>query len=429
MAGVEERRRHVRLEHRRARTPRAGAQGLRHPRARARRASAGLHVLAIRAAARIDDVLGGRHRPDAQGLRRLSPMAREQAPDHVLSRSRVVARARWEGNFWHFQNNTLRKLIAVDELGLADGVPLLVGQALWESCAFAEVRTLPAFRTRNWVLHDRPIRTDRLVIAIEGSYRRANMVVAQENLERGSTSVAGAEPPASRAPRDLFVVVDQPNIERHLENEQVLAASLVSHGFAVFHSEPRSLEDRIQTIRATRCVVLSGGAGVASLVHRIGMPTGVVEIVPADKELAEPYAAWFCREFGMSYPRSSGARSHRRGTSRSTSPPSRARGGGGARGPSGPRPDRAQPRPQAPGPVAVRIGRRAVPSPSITPSVRQLRSAQNEGRRRSERRRVPVRSDRCPRAPRQPAVAEGPARRRSPARARAVVCVHHARCG
>ncbi len=213
----------------------------------------------------------------------------------------VSLRARWEGNFWHFQNNALRKLIAVDELGLADDVPLLVGQALWESCAFTEVRTLPAFRTRNWVLHDRPIRTDRLVIAIEGSYRRANMVVAQENLERGSTSLTGAEPPPSRAPRDLFVVVDQPNIERHLKNEQVLAASLVSHGFVVFHSEARSLEDRIQTIRAARCVVLSGGAGVASLVHRIGMPTGVVEIVPADKELAEPYAAWFCREFGMSY--------------------------------------------------------------------------------------------------------------------------------
>ena len=213
----------------------------------------------------------------------------------------VSLRARWEGNFWHFQNNVLRKLIAVDELGLADGVPLLVGQALWESCAFAEVRTLPAFRTRNWVLHDRPIRTDRLVIALEGSYRRANMVVAQENLERRSTSPSSTKAPPSCPPRDLFVVVDQPKIERHLENEQDLAVYLGSRGFAVFHSEARSLDDRIRTIRAACCVVLSGGAGVASLVHRIGMPTGIVEIVPADKELAEPYAAWFCREFDLSY--------------------------------------------------------------------------------------------------------------------------------
>jgi hypothetical protein len=213
----------------------------------------------------------------------------------------VSVRAQWEGNFWHFQNNALRKLIAVDELDLAADIPLLVGQALWESRAFAEVRTLPAFRARNWVLHDRPVRTDRLVIALEGSYRRANMVVAHENLERRSASPAGTPCRPSGAAQDLLVVVDQPKIEPHLANEQDLAAHLGSHDFAVFHAEARPLDDRIRTIRAASCLVLAGAAGVASLVHRIGMPTGVVEILPADKELAEPYAAWFCREFGMSY--------------------------------------------------------------------------------------------------------------------------------
>jgi capsular polysaccharide biosynthesis protein len=213
----------------------------------------------------------------------------------------VSLRAQWEGNFWHFQNNALRKLIAVDELDLAADIPLLVGQALWESRAFAEVRTLPAFRSRNWVLHDRPVRTDRLVIALEGSYRRVNMVVAHENLERRSALPAGTPCRPSGAAQDLLVVVDQPKIEQHLANEQHLAAHLGSYGFAVFHAEARPLDDRIRTIRAASCLVLAGAAGVASLVHRIGMPTGVVEILPGDQELAEPYAAWFCREFGMSY--------------------------------------------------------------------------------------------------------------------------------
>jgi len=47
--------------------------------------------------------------------------------------------------------------------------------------------------------------------------------------------------------------------------------------------------------------VFNGGAAVANLVHRIGMPTGVVEILPSNKELVDPYAAWFCREFDLSY--------------------------------------------------------------------------------------------------------------------------------
>jgi len=212
----------------------------------------------------------------------------------------VSLRGRWEGNYWHFQNNTFRKLIALDQLGLADDVPLLVGKGLWESRSFAEVRTLPAFSTRNWVLHDRPIRADRLVIVLEGSYRRANMAVAQESLERRSASASPSASP-SRAGRDLFVVADQPESERHLENERDLAEHLAPHGFTAFHAEGLSLEDRIRTVRAARCLVLPGGAGVASLVHRIGTPTSVVEILPSDKEHAEPYAAWFCREFGLTY--------------------------------------------------------------------------------------------------------------------------------
>jgi len=215
----------------------------------------------------------------------------------------VSLRARWEGHFWSFQNHALRKLIVLDELELGDDIPLLVGKPVWESGYFADVRRLPAFRTRNWVLHDRPIRTDRLVISLEGSYRKANMIGTQERLERRSASASPVhtEPRPTRAAQDLFVVVDRPELERHLDNEHDLAVHLARHGFAAFHAEKLSLDDRIRTIRAARCLVLAGGAGVASLVHRIGRPTSVVEIVPADKELVEPYAAWFCREFGLSY--------------------------------------------------------------------------------------------------------------------------------
>ena len=47
--------------------------------------------------------------------------------------------------------------MAVDEIGLPDDVPLLVGRALWNSHYFGEIRAMSPFRERNWVLHDRPI--------------------------------------------------------------------------------------------------------------------------------------------------------------------------------------------------------------------------------------------------------------------------------
>ena len=243
-------------------------------------------------------------RTHAQGLRRLSPLAREQRRDHVLSRSRVLART------------VGRQLLALPEQRVEKAhrrrrarsrhadTPLLVGQALWESRAFAEVRTLPAFRSRNWVLHDRPVRTDRLVIALEGSYRRANMVVAQENLERRSASPRGhaiptigcaARPPRRRRPTENRTAPGKRAGPR-CASRPARFRGLSRRGGG--HSTTASARSA-----AASCLVLAGAAGVASLVHRIGMPTGVVEILPGDKEHAEPYAAWFCREFGLSYSR------------------------------------------------------------------------------------------------------------------------------
>ena len=106
----------------------------------------------------------------------------------------VSLRARWEGNFWHLHDNVLSKLIAIDELDLPDDVPLLVGRPLWETRYFAELRTLPAFRDRNWVLHDRPIRADRMVVTLEGSFRRANMTFVQQSLADAPVAAAPATP-------------------------------------------------------------------------------------------------------------------------------------------------------------------------------------------------------------------------------------------
>jgi hypothetical protein len=207
----------------------------------------------------------------------------------------VSMRARWEGNFWHLHDNVLSKLMAVDELGLPDDVPLLVGKAFWDSQYFREIRAFPPFRDRNWVLHDRPIRADRMIICLEGSFRRANMAFVRESLAHVPMPA-----PAQPTPELLFLA-RQPGIERHLENEAELTRSLTPRGFTVLRAERLTLEDRLQTFRNARCVVLPLGAGLANVAHRIGNPAGIVEIFPADKRFAQPYGAWFSREFGFSY--------------------------------------------------------------------------------------------------------------------------------
>jgi len=215
----------------------------------------------------------------------------------------VSLRARWEGNFWHFHDNVLSKLMVVDNLGIADGIPLLVGKALWHSRFFSQIRALPGFRERNWVLHDRPVRTDRTIICLEGSFRLANMNYAHKTLTDGSADEPSPGSTASQSARSqpLLFLSRREGLERHLDNERDLADHLVPEGFAMLDAEQLCLEDRREIFRHARCVVLPQGAGLANLVHRIGGSAGVVEILPGDKRLHQPYGAWLCRELGFAY--------------------------------------------------------------------------------------------------------------------------------
>ncbi len=214
----------------------------------------------------------------------------------------VSLRARWEGNFWHCQDNVLSKLIAIDRLGLPDNVPLLVGKAFWNSQFFTDIQTLPAFRDRNWMLHDRPIWTERAIICLEGSFRRAHMEFAQRNLDRRTNRRAGDPASERRTPGGgLVVLARREGLERHVENGHEVVAGLARQGFSELDAEQLSLDERVSTFRNVRCVVLPVGAGLANLVHRIGKDCAVVEIIPANKRFAQPYGAWMCREFGFSY--------------------------------------------------------------------------------------------------------------------------------
>ena len=144
---------------------------------------------------------------------------------------------------------------------------------------------------------------------------------------RAAISVArGATPPPSGAPRDLFVVVDQPRIERHLENEQDLAAHL---GIARLrglsrarrgHSTSASGRSAPRVASSSPAVPASPASSTASVCRLASSRSS-----PPTRSSPSPTPRGSVGSSASRIAWSSGARSHPRGASRSTSPPSYVR--------------------------------------------------------------------------------------------------------
>jgi Glycosyltransferase 61 len=196
-----------------------------------------------------------------------------------------------ESNYWHFHDDVLSKLNLLDDLGLPPTTPLLVGSQLWHCTWFMEMRSTTELRDRTWVLHDQPICTDRLIVGHPGSLRRRNAVLARRIL---SPTV-----PAGSAVPELIYVSRGSGRRRHVANDNELSLRLASEGFLRVDADDLSFVEQVETFRAARCVVLVHGAGLANLVHRIGLPTAVVEVFPAD--YVAPHLVWLAREFGFEY--------------------------------------------------------------------------------------------------------------------------------
>jgi len=199
-----------------------------------------------------------------------------------------------ETNYWHFHDDVLGKLALADDLGLPSATPVLVAPELWNTSWFAGMRSSTALGERNWVLHDRPVRTDRLIVCHPGSLRRANALYALETL-----SPAASEADGTAGRPELVYLTRGRGRRRHVLNDDELAARLASQGFARIDADELPCPEQVALFRAARCVVLVHGAGLVNLVHRIGRPTAVVEVFPGD--YAAPHLAWMAREFGFEY--------------------------------------------------------------------------------------------------------------------------------
>lgn len=210
----------------------------------------------------------------------------------------VSFRTRWEANYWHCHDEVLSKLILVDRMELPPEIPLLISPLLWNAPFFREMRLARGLRDRNWVVHDRPVWSMRLILCIRGPTRIENARFARDLFRDSDIGVARA----SGAEMPLLFLSRPPGIERHLDNDEELRAELDRFGFQTLQPEHLPFWDQVERFRAARCVVLPHGAGLANLVHRVGRPTGVVELIPGDREfLRRVYGPWLSREAGFAY--------------------------------------------------------------------------------------------------------------------------------
>jgi Glycosyltransferase 61 len=209
----------------------------------------------------------------------------------------VSLRTRWESNFWHCHDEVLSKLILVDGANLPTDVPLLVGQDLWAQPFFQEMLAARSLRDRNWVVHDADVSTDRAILCVQGPTRIENASFARDILR---------DPRPHRVQevaehRRLFVLRPR-SVERHLLNEEELIATLTPLGFRAIRTEELPFWDQVSLFAAAECVVMAHGAALANLVHRIGSPSGLVEVFPHDPDyVRRVYGPWLCRAAGFSY--------------------------------------------------------------------------------------------------------------------------------
>jgi Glycosyltransferase 61 len=209
----------------------------------------------------------------------------------------VSLRTRWESNFWHCHDEVLSKLMLVDGAGLPPDVPLLVGRELWSQPFFQEMLKVRSLRDRNWVVHDADVTTDRAILCIQGPTHVENPSYVRDILRDPRRS------PALRVSASTKVFVLRPrSLERHFLNEEELIAALTPLGFQALRTEEMPFWDQVSLFTSAECVVMAHGAALANLVHRIGSPSGLVEIFPNDPDyVRRVYGPWLCKAAGFSY--------------------------------------------------------------------------------------------------------------------------------
>jgi len=196
-----------------------------------------------------------------------------------------------EGNYWHFYDDILSKLLIIDRLNLGKDVPLLVGPNLWNTRYFQSAIQRGTLKNRNWMLHTDVIQADRLVFCGKMSLQRENLEFALEALDFQPKSAIDS---AKR------IFLNRGKLRgRYLANLQQVIPLLTDFGFQVVDTDGLELQEQMELFSQARYVIGVHGAGLLNLIFRRNRELNLLELFPPD--FLHPHYVWLCHAFGYSY--------------------------------------------------------------------------------------------------------------------------------
>jgi len=191
-------------------------------------------------------------------------------PCEVLEVDKLVSlRHLWEWNYYHFNADVLGKLCLLDEVGIPENSPLLLGKYVDEVPFARPTIELEGLNKRNWLVQGTQfIKTNELVICRtrQSFVKRFSYVKAIPISE----TVASGQ-------RRIYLTRSQ-SANRHVVNEDAFIPMLKKHHFEVVQTEGMSIREQVDLFASTRFLIGIHGAGMTNMMYRQGHRMGVLEL-------------------------------------------------------------------------------------------------------------------------------------------------------
>lgn len=215
-------------------------------------------------------------------------------PPAVQVPALVSLRDDGDGNYYHFLDDVLGRLVLFDRLGVDPALPLLIRASLARRPYFvAALAMSPRLRARRWLVQE----PGQTVGAGEVVFGKA-LPHSRSTLEPVADLLQPAPPPGPDEGRRVLLVRD-PARGRHLRNAAEVQQVCVELGFEVVDADRLDLAAQVALFAAARHVVGPHGAGLVNLLWRRGRPASLLELFPPDASPAHYH--WLCSSFGFAY--------------------------------------------------------------------------------------------------------------------------------
>jgi Glycosyltransferase 61 len=198
-----------------------------------------------------------------------------------------------EGNYWHFHDDILSKLLLVEKLNLSPDIPILVGQKLWEKQFFQSVIQYPGLKEKNWMLHKEVLKVKRLVFGAKMSLQRENFEYALRYVKPSLSNIDEVKNTGK-----IFLSRGKER-GRYLNNIEEVISFLTKIGFQIVDTDNLNFQQQVDLFSCADFVIGLHGAGLTNLIYHQGSSLKLLEIFPVD--FIHPHYFWLCHTFGYKY--------------------------------------------------------------------------------------------------------------------------------